>query len=458
MSASKSSVRLHSHNLQSTTEIATKLLLVSTLAAIAFCLFSTPTYAQALGLGQLTVTTSVPCPPGAGWYRYTNNNTSYSMTCVLATVSLCSNAQGNVQDWGVTDSYLSPVGVLNGFTNLYPNGVIFIHGGGPGTSPGNFDFADNYFKAGYEVVEVAWSDDWEKTYDPFGSHTANIQAAACRPATLLNYVYNNIYLPIYNPPNGNSRAGMCAHADSAGSAAIAYSMAYYGANSYLDNVELTSGPVLSDIEQGCAEGPGAAQPVTVCGQTNYNGGQYGCQLGNGGSTWALSPLYLQGANTAVGGWTNDATCAAGLSTTGTSNAKWLAQSIVDQGTGATPTFTYGSTAVSGWLCRSVKNDGHPPYDCAGHNNDNPNFCPNNSSPQGQIFYANIGSSNQPPNYAVYAVDNCGNAEGVPTGNVPGYMPAIFNGNVTGINAVTYDMVGSGPPLNISAQCVHRNHQ
>jgi hypothetical protein len=42
---------------------------------------------------------------------------------------------------------------------------------------------------------------------------------------------------------------MCALGDSAGSAAIAYSLAYYGAGSYLDNVELLSGPVLSDIEQ-----------------------------------------------------------------------------------------------------------------------------------------------------------------------------------------------------------------
>ena len=137
-----------------------------------------------------------------------------------------------------------------------------------------------------------------------------------------------------------------------------------------------------------------------------------------------------------------------------SNARWLAQSLVDQGTGATPSFDYHSNGVSGWLCRTVKNPNG--YDCAGHNNDNPNYCPNNSSPQGQIFYANIGSSNPPSNYAVYAVDNCGNAEGVPAGNVPGFLPGTFRGTVSGINAITYDMVGY-PPALLSPQCVHRNH-
>jgi hypothetical protein len=386
----------------------------------------------------------VPCQPG--WYYY--SNTSTPMNCYYANVTNCPNAQ----NLGVTFGYLSPVNVLSNFKPLYPNGVIVLHGSGPGTSPPSFDFPDAYFKQGYEVVEVAWDHDWEKTYDPLPANTyGNIQNAACRPATFLNYVYNNIYLPI-SGINQNQFAGMCAHGESAGSAAIAYSMAYYGANSYLDNVELVSGPVLSDIEQGC-EVP-APSPVTVCGQTNYNGVQYGCQLGVG-LPWTLSPSYLVGTNTAVGGWTNDSTChAVSPATSVASNAPWLAQSLVDQGTGATPSFDYTHIGVSGWLCRTVRNPNG--YDCAGHNNDNPNYCANNSSPQGQRFYANIGQSNAPAHYGVYAVDSCGNAEGVPSGNVPGYLPATFQGTVSGINAITYDMVGYAPDL-ISPQCVHRSH-
>jgi hypothetical protein len=330
--------------------------------------------------------------------------------------------------------------------------------------PESFALADAYFKAGYEIVQIAWADDWETTQDPFSTITANIQNAACRPATFFNWVYSNLFSSVYS---ANNRAGMCGLGDSAGSAAIAYSLAYYGAGAWFDNVELLSGPVLSDIKQGCGVGAGLGgnNPVTVCGLQNCgtapNKYQCGCQLGAGGSTWTLGPEYLPGAISAVAGWTNDSSCANTYptNTSGSSNAAWLAQSIVDQssggsGQGAIPTFSYPNTAMSGWLCRSVVNNSNPYYNCTTNGNANPNYCPNNSSSQGQLFYENFGPTNSPPHYDVYAVDNCTNAEAVGAGNVPGYEPAVFSGTVTGLAAITDDMVGYPP--NISAECVYRH--
>jgi hypothetical protein len=175
--------------------------------------------------------------------------------------------------------------------------------------------------------------------------------------------------------------------------------------------------------------------VNVCGS-----GQYGCQLGSGGSSWTLSPSYV-GVNGQVGLWTNDNSCRGSSITTSSSNAAWLAQSIVDQSTGATPTFSYPDTAMSGWLCRSV---------ATGYG------LPNNSSSQGQIFYANFTSSSHPLNYNVYAADNCQGAENVGSGNVPGYQPGVFSGTIQGSNAVVDDMVGNST-YSISAQCVRRTH-
>lgn len=132
------------------------------------------------------------------------------------------------------------------------------------------------------------------------------------------------------------------------------------------------------------------------------------------------------------------------------------------GFGATPTFTYSNTAISGWLCRSVASN--PNFSCAANNNNNYNSCPNNSSPQGQIFYKNITFNNPPPHYAVYAVDNCGNAEGVGSGTVPGFYPQYFGGNSSGggnaggFAAITDDMVGyTSGTVSIPAQCVRRAH-
>jgi hypothetical protein len=190
------------------------------------------------------------------------------------------------------------------------------------------------------------------------------------------------------------------------------------------------------------------------------GNQYGCQLG-GGPTWSLSPEYVAGAETGVGKWTNEPTCGNTypLATSPGSSTRWLAQSIVDGGTGATPNFTYLHTGLSGWLCRTVLNNSTPPYPCSEDGNNNSNYCPNNSSPQGQLFYANIGTGNSPPHFAVYAADSCDSAEGVGgrDGIVPGFYPSDFQGAAPGAEAITYDMIGN-PALHIPAQCIHRSRQ
>jgi len=252
--------------------------------------------------------------------------------------------------------------------------------------------------------------------------------------------------------SANPNAGMCAQGASAGSAQIAYTLAYYGpptgSSWYIDIVELISGPVLSDIKQGC-EVPGPPTLVTVCPS-----GQWGCQLGTG-SSWTLSPTYLAGTNHGVGAWTDDATCSNGQTTSSQSNALWLAQSIVDQGTGAAPAFTYSHTAMSGWLCRSVANQ-QSAQNCSTNYVHYDEYCPNNSSPQGEVFYAQIGQSNSPPSYNVYAVDSCAGPEGATSSGatVTALPLGPPNSYQDGYDAVKYDMIGGGP-LKQPVGCFHK---
>ena len=126
----------------------------------------------------------------------------------------------------------------------------------------------------------------------------------------------------------------------------------------------------------------------------------------------------------------------------------LPKSIVDQGTGATPTFSYPHTAVAAWLCRSVNN----PNNVNCQTNYTEQYCPNNSSSQGEIFYSQITSANSPPVYNVYAVDNCHNSEGVYPGTV---LALAKNGtSPTGQTAIEQDMAGA---TGQAAQCFHRPH-
>ena len=381
MASTPSSEPERRNNLTSTIKIATRLLLISALALVALCLLTVPTHpvhassGGSLQLGSIAVQSSITCP-GGQWL--------HGMTCFPAVLTGCQN----VDQISFTFGQLIPTGTVKGV-------VVYFDGGDGITAAAEateLSMLQYYVTQSYAVVEIAWSSPWEQTTN------ANIQNAACRPATFLSYVYNGIYQSISTGTGGNSGAGMCAQGFSAGSTAIAYALAYYGAGLNLDAVELISGPVTSDINQGCEQSPPA---VTVCGS-----GQYGCQLGVD-TPWTLPPTYVENAVNYINSWTNSNTCTTG------SNPKWLAQSIVDQNAGATPTFSYPNTAMSAWLCSTVQNP--QGINCAtGYQ---PDFCPNNSSSQGEIFYNEFTSINHPPVYNVYSVDNCFGPEGVPQGSV-----------------------------------------
>src|SRR5579862_7255775 len=176
----------------------------------------------------------------------------------------------NADDRLFTYGYLKPSGVVHGTVVFFP--------GGPGTSPtespDDASLVGSYFGKGYEIVKVAWQTDWQ---DAHGTTGGNIQSAACRPAAFLQYVYNT-------PLLYSSGTGMCAQGASAGAGAVAYSLAWYGAGNFLDKAELLSGPVFSDIEQGCEEGPPPL--VQVCRSSDS-----WCQGGTQGE-WDVSPTYI----------------------------------------------------------------------------------------------------------------------------------------------------------------------
>jgi hypothetical protein len=108
--------------------------------------------------------------------------------------------------------------------------------------------------------------------------------------------------------------------------------------------------------------------------------------------------------------------------------------------------------MSGWLCRTVNNQ---PPSCSGSNY-NYNVCPNNSSPQGEIFYSNITNDNSPPFYNVYSVDGCNGPEGVPQGTVSALTTEYRGQTPAGLAAVENDMAGNAS-LGIPAQCFHGSH-
>jgi hypothetical protein len=291
------------------------------------------------------------CP--AGYYP--------GMTCFRGQVDNCANATSLSFTYGYEDPQGEPVGT-----------VMFLEGGGGTTPYDHPTYAQKYLQNGFQVVYATWDSDWELT-----GAAPSIKYAACRPATLLNYIYENIY----------SRGGMCAQGSSAGSGALGYALAWYGSSSFLDSVELLSGPVFGDIKQGC-EVPDAPT-VNVCAT-----GQFGCD----GAEWPDSPAYVDGDQNLIRNWSNQPSCNAGKTTSASVNALWKEMSIVD-GT-EDPSFTYPQTALAGYLCSNVDS------------------VQNNSAAQGEFFYQQFTSTRQTASYSLTRINHCSGTEGVTDGETP----------------------------------------
>jgi len=325
-----------------------------------------------LPVGTVQNVQLISCP--SGFFRGT--------TCYTGVVSCPSTT--NIQfTYGVFNPAGSPAGT-----------IAFFSGGEGTTVPGN-DSISTYVADGFQTVQVTWASAWEQT----GTNPANIKTAACRPATLLQYIHQSVY----------TGGGMCAQGDSAGSAALAYSLTEYGTGSFLDNVQLLNGPVVSDVSVGCNP---RLPPVTVCSQ--------GCQTGSERG-WPDPPQYVSLDRIYIDNWTNVSgpNACGGLNTPPAQYSTWKAMSIVDGLSDST--FVYPQTAVSGWICSNTS------VNCHGVQ------CQNNTAAQGQIFYNQIIKPAAP--FAVFRVDQCAGAEGVGLGFLPppSHQPAsqaITNNMVT----------------------------
>ena len=321
-----------------------------------------------LALGTVTSITPETCQ---GFYT--------GMTCYSGTVN-CSGTDPLTAHWGSVSPSSGPI-----------KGTVFMHDGAGGTAAFNAGqgantYAGDLLAAKYRVVQVKWESMWE---DTGGSNAKSSKVAACRVATVLDYIYNDT---THGGHGGSTQTGgMCAIGFSGGGGGLAYALTWYGADAFLDKLTVLVGPVFSDIEQGCKVPVGS---VNVCPP-----GQFGCNGTNLNRSMSLS--YGQNANL-VRNFTGDGTCAGPSPTSANSENAWKNMSILD-GTTTSAYFQHPKTAIAGWECGSDANGGNP----------------NASAPLGQLFWANFTSASQTAAYSVNIVDGCGMAENIWSGTING---------------------------------------
>src|SRR5258708_11836633 len=298
--------------------------------------------ASALSISSVAQTNPLPLGSVSQVSQVACTSQFKGSVCYQAKVS-CPNTADTGVTWGVRGSG-------------HKGTVVFLGGGG-GTVPYGNSFYSRYDSAGLVSIEVAWASDWELAGLPFA---ANILSAACRPATLLNYFHSQM-----------AHGSFCAQGMSAGSSQVAYSLSWYGLANELTNAELISGPVLSNITDGCKV-PNSSPTVRVF-PTN-------------GQPWS-DPIPYSTEATALTVWTGNQ-CLPTRQSSLTAEESWDDQSTVQPGA----SLSFPNTSLSAWVC----NNGLNP-----------------SAGQSYLFFSHV----LPP-FPLTPITHCAGAEGVTSGYTP----------------------------------------
>jgi hypothetical protein len=264
-------------------------------------------------LGAVTSSASIPCPSGGAGMILPPGTSCQQLHVVCPDVS----------DIDAIVAVTQPAAA--------PIGTVWAHQGGGGTAflyPTASSVIDSFLAKGLRVVEVAWKGSaWE-----LDSAHPSILAAACRPATVIQWAFSNAH------PEGTSE-GFCALGFSGGSAAVAYGLAHYGLGSVLDYAVLVQGPPFGRIDCGCdPNAAGCSDEHALCPE-----------LPDPPIVYGGSPSDKPGVVTGIDEWTG-MTCGAPLASADADGLRL--QSVVSAGAD----YSYPKTPLKAWDCATSANE------------------------------------------------------------------------------------------------------
>ena len=264
-------------------------------------------------LGTVSQSTQLACPAGG-----LGGGTCYKLTVSCDAIS----------DWNVYLKVNQPTGTPlgtvilgtgSGGTSLYDNDSSFMAGSFNGGQTVVGDLLDpGAGMPGYTTVQISFGAPFDITSgvtNGWLQGPGGVRRLACRYATAADWVYKNIH-------NSNTAAPYCATGNSGGSGAIGYAVSEYALAPEFSLIELTSGPVMTLLNQGC----------NLCSQ--YSGAdpcpntppQPMCYTASGGtgSTAAIIDTAYQ-----VAGQTTPIICTDGVNGNNSNFSRFLSDSILD---------------------------------------------------------------------------------------------------------------------------------
>jgi len=162
-----------------------------------------------------------------------------------------------------------------------------------GESQRDLVLLDRLLEDGFTVVQVKWNKQgsWLLSAQGEDAGTAHV---ACRSATVVQWVHDNIYVPLGLDPEPLA-CGFCLAGSSGGASQVSYAMAYYGLDSIVDAVVPISGPPHADQAAGCLhrQGQEDAWYAEAVGFSNIDG-SYGFRASDTGGPCARREAAMAG--------------------------------------------------------------------------------------------------------------------------------------------------------------------
>ncbi len=139
-----------------------------------------------------------------------------------------------------------------------PRGLIMFTTGSGGSewwtrisSSQQYQLAEELRSLGFTVVQLRWKINWLISSPGNDAGTSRL---ACRPATVIKYVYDNFYVPL-GITKQTGKAGFCITGNSGGATQVSYALSHYGLENIIDVAIPTGGPPHSVLNKSCMNRP-----------------------------------------------------------------------------------------------------------------------------------------------------------------------------------------------------------
>jgi hypothetical protein len=234
--------------------------------------------------------TGEPSPPVSPTAQPPTGETLPLGTFTPAQAASCARTADECQGFQVSCPDVSQPddGILHiGHSAGAARGLVMLFSGGKGTGPwgetkpgtASAEMLEGLQAQGLTTIQVEWGTSW--MYAAPGE-AVGPALLACRGATVVQWVHENMYQGMGVSPAGVGQCGFCISGDSGGASQVGYVLSHYGLADIVDVAIMGGGPPHAAIDDGClAEGRGDRLRYTESFSLPLIDASYGAFDGNG---------------------------------------------------------------------------------------------------------------------------------------------------------------------------------